>query len=75
MKTKSLTLTNHRGFQKLEIQIGDKVTVFTAVNGSGKSAVLRAFDAALFHLLPKLTGKIAVPGTQQSNRIEAMHEN
>src|SRR5690349_15982735 len=55
MKTKSLTLTNYRGFQKLDIEFGDKVTVLAGVNGSGKSAVLRALAAILSHLLRKVT--------------------
>jgi energy-coupling factor transporter ATP-binding protein EcfA2 len=53
MKVKNLTLTNYRGFQQLDIEFGDKMTVFAGINGSGKSAVLRALAAILSHLLPK----------------------
>lgn len=55
MKVKRLTLTNYRGFQKLDIEFGDQITVLAGVNGSGKSAVLRALAAVLANLLPKLT--------------------
>ena len=61
MKTKSLTLANYRGFQKLDIQFGDRITVLAGVNGSGKSAVLRALAAALSHLLPKATPSKEAP--------------
>jgi predicted ATP-binding protein involved in virulence len=55
MKAKHLTLTNYRGFQQLDIEFGDKITVLAGVNGSGKSAVLRALAAILSHLLPKIS--------------------
>jgi predicted ATP-binding protein involved in virulence len=63
MKAKRLTLTNYRGFQKLEIEFGDKITVLAGVNGSGKSAVLRALAAVLAHLLPKLTPSKETPAS------------
>jgi predicted ATP-binding protein involved in virulence len=55
MKANSLTLTNYRGFQKLEIQFDKKITVLAGVNGSGKSAVLRALAATLAHLQPQIS--------------------
>lgn len=61
MIVKSLTLTNYRGFPKLEIEFGDKITILVGVNGSGKSAVLRALAAVLAHLLPRLTPSKEIP--------------
>jgi len=55
MKIKRLTLTNYRGFKKLEVDFGDRISVLAGVNGSGKSAVLRALAAVVANLLPKLT--------------------
>src|SRR5688572_30820655 len=63
MKVKHLTLTNYRGFQKLDIEFGDQITVLAGVNGSGKSAVLRALAAVLAHLLPKLTPSKETPAS------------
>jgi predicted ATP-dependent endonuclease of OLD family len=63
MKAKRLTLTNYRGFQKLEIEFGNTITVLAGVNGSGKSAVLRALAAVLSHLLPKVTSSKESPET------------
>lgn len=55
MRVKRLTLTNYRGFQQLDIGFGGNITVLAGVNGSGKSAVLRALAAILSHLLPKIS--------------------
>lgn len=63
MKVKRLTLTNYRGFQKLDIEFGEQITVLAGVNGSGKSAVLRALSAVLANLLPKLTASKETPAS------------
>src|SRR5262249_371543 len=60
---KRLALTNYRGFQKLDIEFGEKITVLAGVNGSGKSAVLRALAAVLANLLPKLTVSKETPAS------------
>jgi predicted ATP-binding protein involved in virulence len=61
MRAKRLTLTNYRGFQQLDIEFGDSITVLAGVNGSGKSAVLRAVAAILSHLLPKISPSKETP--------------
>lgn len=63
MRVKSLTLTNYRGFQKLDIEFGDQITVLAGVNGSGKSAVLRALAAVLSHLLRQVSPSKESPET------------
>lgn len=63
MKAKRLTLTNYRGFQKLDIEFGDKITVLAGVNGSGKSAILRALAAVLANLLPKVSPSKETPAS------------
>jgi predicted ATP-binding protein involved in virulence len=55
MRAKRLTLTNYRGFQQLDIEFGNAITVLAGVNGSGKSAVLRALATILSNLLPKIS--------------------
>src|ERR1041385_4223704 len=55
MKAQRLTLSNYRGFPKLDLEIGSHVTVLAGVNGSGKSAILRALASVLSHLLPEVT--------------------
>jgi len=45
MRVKHLSLTNFRGFEKLELDLDRPVTVLVGVNGSGKTSVLRAISA------------------------------
>jgi len=42
MKLKKLTLANDRGFDQLDLNFADEVTVIAGVNGVGKSGVLKA---------------------------------
>jgi predicted ATP-binding protein involved in virulence len=63
MRVKRLTLTNYRGFQQLDIGFGGNITILAGVNGSGKSAVLRALAAILSHLLPKVSPSKEAVGT------------
>ncbi len=55
MKLKRLTLANFRGFDQLDLDFADDVTVIAGVNGVGKSGVLKALASALSLALPKLT--------------------
>jgi len=55
MKLKKLTLANFRGFDQIDIDFADDVTVIAGVNGVGKSGVLKALTSALSLALPKIT--------------------
>ncbi len=46
MRITRLSLTNFRGFERLELDLDRPVTVLVGVNGSGKTSVLRAICAA-----------------------------
>jgi len=52
MKLISLTLTNFRGFEQIEIVFADDLTVIAGVNGIGKSSLLSAAAVVASHLLP-----------------------
>jgi predicted ATP-binding protein involved in virulence len=49
MKLEKLTLLNYRGFEKLELEFNDSVTVLAGVNGCGKSGILKALRQLLSH--------------------------
>lgn len=55
MKLKKITLANFRGFDQIDLDFADDVTVIAGVNGVGKSGVLRALTSALSLALPKFT--------------------
>ncbi|OBU50250.1 AAA family ATPase [Stenotrophomonas maltophilia] len=55
MKLRKLTLANYRGFDQLDLNFADDVTVIAGVNGVGKSGVLKALTSALSLGLPKFT--------------------
>lgn len=55
MKLKRITLANFRGFDQIDLDFADDVTVIAGVNGVGKSGVLRALTSALSLALPKFT--------------------
>lgn len=55
MKLKKLALANYRGFDQLDLNFADDVTVIAGVNGVGKSGVLKALTCALSLGLPKFT--------------------
>lgn len=55
MKLKKLTLANFRGFDQIDLDFADDVTVIAGVNGVGKSGVLKALASALSLALPKFT--------------------
>lgn len=55
MKLKSLGLTNFRGFERLDIDFDNRMTVIAGVNGVGKSTILQAIATAYSHTLPEFT--------------------
>lgn len=55
MKLKKLALANYRGFDQLDLNFADDVTVIAGVNGVGKSGVLKALTCALSLGLPKFS--------------------
>lgn len=55
MKLKSLGLTNFRGFDRLDIEFDERMTVIAGVNGVGKSTILQAIAIAYSHALPEFT--------------------
>ncbi|WFF41999.1 DUF2813 domain-containing protein [Salinicola endophyticus] len=55
MRLESLGLTNFRGFDRLEIDFDERMTVIAGVNGVGKSSVLQAIAIAYSQSLPEFT--------------------
>lgn len=55
MKLEKVTLANFRGFDQIDIDFADDVTVIAGVNGVGKSGVLKALTSALSLALPKFS--------------------
>lgn len=55
MKLNKLTLANFRGFEQIDIDFAEDVTVIAGVNGVGKSGVLKALTTAFSLALPKFT--------------------
>lgn len=53
MKLKSLGLTNFRGFDRLDIDFDERMTVVAGVNGVGKSTILQAVAIAYSYSLPE----------------------
>ena len=56
MKVKNLSLTNYRGFERLDIEFHPQVNVIAGINGVGKSSILHALRILLSRGLPELTG-------------------
>lgn len=55
MKVVKLTLANYRGFDQIDLDFADDVTVIAGVNGVGKSSVLKALTSAMSLALPRFT--------------------
>ncbi len=55
MKLFSLTLSNYRGFEQLDLEFCDGVTVIAGANGSGKSGILRAIAGLASYLAPEVS--------------------
>lgn len=55
MKLEKLTLANFRGFDQIDLDFADDVTVIAGVNGVGKSGVLKALTSAMSLALPRFT--------------------
>lgn len=53
MKLKSLGLTSFRGFDRLDIDFDERMTVIAGVNGAGKSTILQAVAIAYSYSLPE----------------------
>jgi predicted ATP-binding protein involved in virulence len=54
MKLEKLTAINYRGFEHLELDFNDDVTVLAGVNGCGKSGILKALRHLLSHFEEKV---------------------
>ena len=55
MKLKKITLANFRGFDQIDVDFADDLTVIAGVNGAGKSGGLKAVAGALSLALPRFT--------------------
>ena len=61
MKLKKLSLANYRGFDQIDLDFADDITVLAGVNGVGKSGVLRALTSALSQAVRKFTVSRELP--------------
>lgn len=61
MKLKKVTLANFRGFDQIDLDFADEVTVIAGVNGVGKSGVLKGLASALSLALPEFTASREPP--------------
>jgi predicted ATP-binding protein involved in virulence len=61
MNLEQLNLANFRGFEQIELGIKNNMTVIAGVNGSGKSAILRAIATAASYAMPKFTASEEAP--------------
>ena len=60
MKIKSITLSNFRCFENLEIELNDNLTVIVGNNGAGKSSILDAISIAIGTFLAGLDGVYSI---------------
>lgn len=61
MKLEKVTLANFRGFEQIDLEFSDGLTVIAGVNGVGKSGVLKALASALSLALPRFTVSLESP--------------
>lgn len=76
MRVKHLSLTNFRGFEKLELDLDRPVTVLVGVNGSGKTSVLRAIRAihrVVYQRWADVIFPVEVPLDARDLRVGATH--
>ena len=64
MKIKKIQLNNYRKFQHLEVSFDEGMTVITALNGSGKTAVLDAIRASLWSFVRKIDAASGSSGSK-----------
>jgi predicted ATPase len=62
MKLKKLSLANFRGFDQIDLDFDDHLTVIAGINGVGKSGVLTALATLLSHSLPRFCACVEKPG-------------
>jgi predicted ATP-dependent endonuclease of OLD family len=55
MMLRSLNLVNFRGFEQIELEFEERVSVIAGVNGLGKSGVLAALSVLFSRALPEFT--------------------
>lgn len=70
MKLKKLTLANFRGFDQIDLDFEDDLTVIAGVNGVGKTGVLKALAALLSHALPRFCACPEKPQSLVNNDIQ-----
>jgi predicted ATP-dependent endonuclease of OLD family len=70
MKLKKLTLANFRGFDQIDLEFEEDLTVIAGVNGVGKSGVLQALAALLSHALPQFCVCLEKPTNLVGNDIQ-----
>lgn len=70
MKLKKLTLANFRGFDQLDLEFEEDLTVIAGVNGVGKTGVLKALAALLSHALPRFCACLEKPQSLASTDIQ-----
>lgn len=61
MNLQNLTLANFRGFDQIDLDFADDVTVIAGVNGVGKSGLLKALSIAMSLALPKFSASRESP--------------
>lgn len=66
MKLKKLSLANYRGFEQIDIEFEDDVTVIAGVNGVGKSGLLQAISQIISYVNVELT-----PSKEEPLQIES----
>lgn len=85
MKLTELTLTNFRSFEKLELKLGQQITLLLGENGSGKSSILDAIGVGL-GVIPSIISNVKGVSFKQTdlrqlnNKVEpfvrvALHSN
>ena len=70
MKLKRLTLANFRGFDQIDLEFENDLTVIAGVNGVGKTGVLKALAALFSHSLPKFCACLEKPQSLSGTDIQ-----